>query len=108
MKLEELTVDGLEAWVTFDAEGRSNFRNIKLPPPDPNSRILFSYSTAHVRLNNAVIHYGDKRYDITGEARNINATVRPEDPSAPEESRMNLIDLALSNSTFTYNGRARR
>jgi translocation and assembly module TamB len=105
VNLEALTMDGLEAWVTFDAEGRSNFRNIKLPPPDPNSRILFSYSTARVELNNAVIHYGDKRYDITGEARNITASVRPEDPNAPSESRMNLIDLALSNSTFTYNGR---
>ena len=69
VKLEELTVDGLEAWVTFDAEGRSNFRNIKLPPPDPNQRILFAYSTAHVTVNDAVVHYDDRRYDISGEAR---------------------------------------
>ncbi len=105
VSLEELTVDGLEAWVTFDAEGRSNFGNLQLPEPDPNRRILFSYSTARVQLNDARIHYGDKRYDITGDARNITATVQPDDPNAPAESGMNRIDLALSNSTFTYNGR---
>jgi len=105
VNLEELVVDGLELWVLFDAEGRSNFANIRLPPPNPNSRILFAYSTAHVRLNNATIHYDDDRYDISGDARNLRAVVRPEDPSAPEESRMNLIDLWLSDSTFTYNER---
>lgn len=106
VQLEELTIDGLEAWVAFDAEGRSNFRNIKLPPPDPNSRILFSYSTARIRLNGAVIHYDDKRYDISGEARNLQAFIRPEDPNAPEESRMNLVEIGLSDSSFIYNGRA--
>ncbi len=105
VKLEELTIDGLESWVSFDAEGRSNFRNIKLPPPDPNSRILFSYSTARIRLNGAVLHYDDKRYDISGEARNLRAFIRPEDPNAPEESRMNLVEVALNDSSFVYNGR---
>jgi autotransporter translocation and assembly factor TamB len=105
VKLEELTIDGLESWVAFDAEGRSNFRNIRLPAPDPNSRILFSYSTARIRLNGAVIHYDDRRYDISGEARNLRAFIRPEDPNAPEESRMNLIEVGLSDSSFVYNGR---
>ncbi|MBA3241450.1 MAG: hypothetical protein H0T60_09535, partial [Acidobacteria bacterium] len=106
VNLEELTIDGLEAWVAFDAEGRSNFRNVRLPPPDPNSRILFSYSTAKIGLNGAVIHYDDKRYDISGEARNLRAFIRPEDLNAPAESRMNLVEVALSGSSFVYNGRA--
>ncbi len=37
INLEKLTIDGVEVWVRFDAEGNSNFRNIKLPPPDPNT-----------------------------------------------------------------------
>jgi autotransporter translocation and assembly factor TamB len=106
VNLEALTIDGLEAWVAFDSEGRSNFRNVRLPPPDPNSRILFSYSTASIRLNGAVVHYDDKRYDISGEARNLRAFIRPEDPNAPAESRMNLVEVALSDSSFVYNGRA--
>jgi translocation and assembly module TamB len=105
VNLESLEVDGLEVWVTFDAEGRSNFRNIKLPPPDPNRRILFSYSTAQVKLNNGLIHYGDEQHKLAGEARNIHATVEPDNPSAPAESWMNTVTLSATNSTFVYDGR---
>ncbi|MGB7922204.1 MAG: translocation/assembly module TamB domain-containing protein [Pyrinomonadaceae bacterium] len=105
INLESLQVDGAEVWVKFDEQGNSNFRNITLPPPDPNRRILFSYSTARVIVNGGVIHYGDERHDISGEARNIAATIQPDDPNAPAESWMNTVTLALSNSTFVYDGR---
>jgi translocation and assembly module TamB len=105
INLKDLTIEGLEAWVTFDPQGRSNFRNIHIPPPEPNKRILFAYSTAHVEIKNGVIHYGDALHEISGEARNLNVTVQPDDLSAPAESWMNTVALALSNSTFTYDGR---
>lgn len=105
VNLEALEVDGVELWVRFDAEGRSNFANLRLPEPDPNRRILFSYSTARVSVTNSVIHYDDERYQIAGEARNLRATVEPDDPNAPAESRMNRVELALSDSTFALDGR---
>jgi translocation and assembly module TamB len=105
VKLQDLQIDGLEVWVEFDKEGNSNFHNLHLPPPEPNSRILFSYSTANVKLNNAVIHYGDERHDLSGEARNIVATIQPDDPNAPEASRMNRVAFSSTNSTFVYDGR---
>ncbi|HEX8746197.1 MAG TPA: translocation/assembly module TamB domain-containing protein [Pyrinomonadaceae bacterium] len=105
INLEKLTIDGVEVWVRFDAEGNSNFRNIKLPPPDPNQRILFSYSTAQIQINNGVIHYGDERHDISGEARNLVATIQPDDLNAPAESWMNTVNLSVTNSTFVYDGR---
>ena len=105
VKLQDLQLDGLEVWVKFDAEGNSNFRNLHLPPPEPNSRILFSYSTANVRLNNAVVHYGDERHDLSGEARNIVATIQPDDLNAPEASRMNRVSFSSTGSTFVYDGR---
>src|SRR5438093_8224113 len=88
INLQDLRVEGLEAWVTFDEQGRSNFRNIHIPPPEPNRNILFAYSTAHVEIQKGVIHYGDARHELSGEARNLNATVQPDDPSAPEASWM--------------------
>ena len=103
--LKDLQIEGLEAWVTFDEQGRSNFRNIHIPPPEPNRRILFAYSTARVQIKNGVIHYGDARHEISGEARNLMATIQPDDPNAPEDSRMNTVSVALSDSTFTYDGR---
>jgi hypothetical protein len=105
VNLEALTVDDPEIWVAYDAQGRSNFSELKIPPPEPNQRILFAYSTAHVQVNNAVVHYDDRRYDISGEARNVVATVQPDDPNAPAESRMNRIDLTATGSTFAFEGR---
>ena len=105
INLEKLTVDGLEVWVRFDEQGNSNFRNIKLPPPDPNRRILFSYSTAQIQINNGLIHYGDDRHSISGEARNLVATIQPDNPNAPAESWMNTVTFSATNSTFVYDGR---
>ena len=105
INLKELRIEGLEAWVTFDAQGNSNFRNIRIPPPEPNKNILFAYSTAFVEIKNGVIHYGDARHEISGEARNLTATIQPDDPSAPASSWMNTVVLGLSNSTFNYDGR---
>lgn len=105
INLRELRIEGFEAWVTFDEEGRSNFRNLHVPPPEPNKRILFAYSTAKIEVTNGIVHYGDARHVISGEARNLQATIQPDDPSAPAESRMNLVNLSFSDSTFTYDGR---
>ncbi|HVF48724.1 MAG TPA: translocation/assembly module TamB domain-containing protein [Pyrinomonadaceae bacterium] len=105
VNLESLEIDGLEAWVTFDAEGRSNFGNLRLPPPAENKRINFSYSTAVVKLNNALIHYDDRLHNLAGEARNLRMNIQPDDPNAPAESRMNRVELSLSDSTFVYDGR---
>ncbi|HEY0099641.1 MAG TPA: translocation/assembly module TamB domain-containing protein [Pyrinomonadaceae bacterium] len=105
INLESLQIEGLEAWVKFDEAGLSNFRNIRLPPPAENQRINFSYSTARIELRNGVVHYGDERHELSGEARNLRATIEPDDPNAPAESRMNRVHLALADSTFTYDGK---
>lgn len=105
INLKDLKIEGFEAWVTFDEQGRSNFRNIRIPPPEPNKRILFAYSTATVEIKNGVIHYGDARHEISGEAKNLEATIQPDDPNAPAESRMNTVTLNLTDSNLTYDGR---
>jgi translocation and assembly module TamB len=105
INLKDLKMEGFELWVTFDAEGRSNFRNIHIPAAETNKRILFAYSTAHVEVKNGVVHYGDARHEISGEARNLQATIQPDDPNAPAESRMNQITFSSTDSTFTYDGK---
>src|SRR5690349_8889061 len=103
--LKDLQIEGLELWVQFDAQGNSNFRNIHIPPPEPNARILFAYSAAHIDLKNGLIHYGDTQHSLSGEARNLRATLQPENPNAPEGSRTVLASFSASNSTFVYDGR---
>ncbi len=116
VNLEALEVNGPELWFFFDEQGRSNFRNLHLPPPAPNQRILFSYSTAQVKVNNGIIHYevrrgpqagqaGEQtRHVFAGEARNLRALIQPDDPSAPAASRANAVDLFMSDSTFAVDG----
>ena len=103
--LKDLKIEGLEVWVKFDEQGRSNFRNTHIPPPEPNKWILFAYSTAHVEIKNSIIHYGDVQHSLSGEASNVRATIEPDDPNAPAASAMNRVNLAASNSTFVYDGR---
>jgi translocation and assembly module TamB len=105
INLKDLQVEGFEAWVTFDEEGHSNFRNLHVPPPEANKRILFAYSTAHIDVKNGIVHYGDARHEISGEARNLQATLQPDNPSASADSWMNSVTLSLTDSTFTYDGR---
>src|SRR5215211_161666 len=105
INLQDLKMEGLELWVTFDDQGRSNLRNIHIPPPEPNRRILFAYSTATIEIEKGVVHYGDVRHDISGEARNLQVALQPDDPSVPIGTRMTTVNLSVSNSTFTYDGR---
>ena len=105
INLQDLKMEGLELWVTFDDQGRSNFRNIHIPPPEPNRRILFAYSTATIEIQNGVVHYGNVRHDISGEARNLQVTLQPDNPNVPIGTRMTTVNLSFSNSTFTYDGR---
>lgn len=105
INLKDLQIEGLELWVNFDAQGNSNFRNIHVPPPAPNARILFAYSTAHIDIKNSQIHYGDQLHSLSGEARNLRATIQPDDPNAPAASRMNVVTFTSTNSTFVYDGK---
>ena len=105
INLKDLKLEGLELWVNFDAEGRSNFRNIHIPPPEPNARILFAYSTAHVEITNSQIHYGDVLHSLSGEARNMHLIVQPDDLNAPAASWMNQVTFTSTDSTFVYDGK---
>lgn len=116
VNLEALEVNSPELWIAFDEQGNSNFRNLHLPPPAPNQRILFSYSTAQVKVNNGIIHYevrrsaqdeqtGEQtRHVFAGEARNLRALIQPDDVNAPADSRANTVDLFMSDSTFAVDG----
>jgi translocation and assembly module TamB len=105
INLKDLQIEGMDLWVTFDAQGLSNFRNIHIPPPEPNQNILFAYSTAHVELKNAHLYYGDTQHRLSGEARNLQATIQPDDPAAPASSWMNTVSFSSTNSTFIYDDR---
>ena len=83
INLEDLKMEGVDLWVNFDNEGRSNFRNIHIPPPEPNRTILFAYSAATIEIEKGVVHYGDVRHEISGEGRNLQVAIHPDEPNVP-------------------------
>jgi len=102
INLEDLRMEGLEIWVQFDNQGRSNFRNIHIPPPEPNRRILFAYSAATIEIVDGLVHYGDVRHEIAGEGRNLQVSIQPPEPGVPVGVRMTTVSLGLSDSVFIY------
>jgi len=105
INLEDLRMQGLEIWVQFDNEGRSNFRNIHIPAAEPNRRILFAYSTATIEIEKGLVHYGDVQHEISGEGRNLEVKIQPDQPGVPIGVRMTTVALGLSDSVFIYDGR---
>src|SRR5687768_16024592 len=66
---------------------------------------LLAHSRTYVQITCEVIHNDHARHAISDEARNLQLTVQPDDPSAPVESWMNTVTLNLTDSNFTYDGR---
>jgi translocation and assembly module TamB len=105
VRLDSTEVDGLEAWVTFDEEGRSNFHRIKIPEQE-ESNLRFNFNTMKFSVRNSVVHYGDRRYDLTGDARNVALLLETEagvsESEREVENRRFRFDLTATDSTLTY------
>ncbi len=101
LELQEMDVDGLEFWVRFDADGNSNIRNLRAG--ESTKRINFDFATGQIRLTNSIVHYGDARYDISANAKNLAVQVGPDDPSLPVEKRTFSVNLSSDGADFTYN-----
>jgi translocation and assembly module TamB len=105
VRLDATEVDGLEAWVTFDEEGRSNFSRLEVPEQE-ESNLRFNFNTMKFSVRNSIIHYGDRRFDLTGDARNVALLLEPEEGVSESEreveNRRFKFDLSATNSTVTY------
>ena len=95
-------VEGLEVWVKFDEEGRSNFSNLRFNTSEDESNLKISVASINLSLKDALIHYGDISRKISGDARNVTISVEPENPQAAEDERRYKFNLISDNSVFVY------
>jgi translocation and assembly module TamB len=104
ISVDSTDVEGLEVWVKFDEQGRSNFANLKFKfEDDPNLKV--SLAALNFNLKDAIVHYGDLSRKLSGTAKNIVATaeaVENDSPNIPEDDRRFKFDIASENSTFVY------
>jgi translocation and assembly module TamB len=108
IRLDSTEVEGLEAWVTFDEEGRSNFSRLQIPEQE-ESNLRFNYNTMKFALRDSLVHYGDRRLRLSGEARNVAVFIEPQEGLSETEreieNRRFKFDVSASNSTLTYDNR---
>ncbi len=102
VNVDSTDVEGLEVWVKFDANGKSNFSNLKLKTDEKDSNLKFSVASLKFNLKDAIVHYGDTTRKLSGTARNITTFLEPENPNSPENERRYKFDFGAKSSEFTY------
>ena len=104
IRLDSTEIEGLEVWVKFDEQGRSNFSRLRVPEQE-ESNLTFSYSSMKFSLKNSLVHYGDLERKLSGEARNVALFIEPDaglsKSEAEVENRRFKFDLTSTNSNFT-------
>lgn len=104
VNVDSTDVEGLEVWVKFDKDGKSNFSNLKFKADeDPNLKI--SIASVNFSLKNALIHYGDDLRKISGDAKNLTIAVEPENLQVAENERRYKFDFRSEKSVFNYNNK---
>ncbi len=102
ISIDKTEVSGAEVWIKFDAEGRSNFSNLKLIEEEEGAAVNFRYESIDFRLQESVVHFGDLSRNIAGDARNVVFLLSPENYQVPDEQKRYRFDLTSTDSTFTY------
>lgn len=102
VSVDSTDVDGLEVWVKFDENGRSNFSNLNFKADESEPNLQISVASMNFSLKNALIHYGDVSRKLSGDAKNVTITVEPENILVPEDERRYKFNLTSDNSVFVY------
>ena len=103
ISIDKTEINGAEAWVKFDENGRSNFANLKLVEKEPGTRVNFKYNSVDFSLADSVLHFGDLSRKISGNAKNVLFLLSPEDRDVPDEQKRYKFDLTSTDSNFVYN-----
>lgn len=104
ISIDTTEINGVEVWVTFDENGRSNFSDITLIEDEPGARITFKYQSMRFILRDGTVHYGDLSRTLAGTANNVLFSLEPVDISVPDEEKRYRLELVSTGSRFVYDG----
>ena len=102
IKLDSTDVDGAEMWVKFDADGKSNFSNLKLVEDEKGSRVNFKYDSVKFALRDGLVHFGDAQHKISADAKNLLIALEPATYAVPDEQKRYNFDVTSTQSNFIY------
>ena len=100
IKLDSTEINGAEAWVKFDANGKSNFSN--LVEDNSSSRVNFKYDSVKFTMRDGIVHFGDAQHKIAADAKNILFFLEPAGYAASDEQKRYNFDVTSTQSKFIY------
>lgn len=101
ISIDNSDINGAEVWFKFDANGRSNFSNLKLVEDEKGSRVNFRYDTVTFSLHDSIVHFGDLSRHISADAKNVTFLLSPETLPVGENARYKF-DLTSTDSNVKY------
>lgn len=102
ISIDKTELTGVEVYVKFDENGRSNFANLNLVEDERGSAVNFKYDSVDFSVSEGVVHFGDLSRSISGDARNVVFLLSPADRSIPDEQKRYRFDLSSTDSFFKY------
>lgn len=112
--IKDIRIDGVEVFIEFDEDGRSNLDGIHAAPPKKQT-LRFDYNQLLASLTGGAVHFRDRRHNLETDLSNFEITVKA-DPqqtaafdirlTAPggraafenRESKINRVELAAKAS----------
>jgi len=102
ISIDTTEIDGVEAWVKFDENGRSNFSNLNFVEDEAGSRVNFTYSSLKFSVKNGLVHFGDVQHKISADAKNVLLFIEPENALVPDDEKRYRVDFTSTDSNFVY------
>jgi hypothetical protein len=102
ISIDTTDITGAEVWIKFDENGRSNFSNLKVVEDERGSAVNFRYESVKFTLRESVVHFGDLKRDISGDANNIVFLLSPLARDAVGDPLRYSFDLTSTDSNFAY------
>ncbi|MBX7170703.1 MAG: translocation/assembly module TamB domain-containing protein [Pyrinomonadaceae bacterium] len=102
IQLNSTEINGAEAWVKFDENGKSNFSNLNFIEDKSGSLVNFKYDSVNFSLHEGLVHFGDVQHKISADAKNVIFVLSPTNSVVPDEQKRYNFDLTSTNSKFIY------
>ncbi len=100
IKIETTDINGIDVYVNFDANGKSNFAELNFV--EEKGRVNFLYESTKFSLKEGRVHFGDLTRNITADANNIVFTLEPTDYAVPDDQKRYKFDFTSTDSNFIY------
>lgn len=110
INVKKTEINGAEAWVRFDENGDSNFKNLKFVDDEAGSRVNFKYDSVDFSLADSQVHFAHVTHKLTADAKNVTFLLAPEtvteiDPNLAEQVRRYKFNFSSTDSNVVYDGR---